>query len=193
MSVYDHEEFPKYAKGMTPAEVAFDVDYDPDMHRMDFVGLATRSSRVVGIDYGNIDVEAIFGQARTRETGMDRKSVIEYSIAQLQKELAELSQFGDDDYDDGTILRISMRYPNRPTIYYKYAAIKIGPMNVWFTTTTRASSNNMFTWAELCQWMRPHVVKVEVVTEMETLFDKETIEGKIIEAPEDTTTGLDVQ
>lgn len=130
--------------------------------------------------------------------GMTRKEVIEHEIARLQKEHAELSQFGEDEFDAYTILRISMQYDHEKpnATVYRYAAIKIG--NVWYTTAS-TNRGNQFMWADLVMWMRPHVVKIEIMNSSTVLFDKD---AKIIEASpeteegfpdEETRSGLDVQ
>jgi hypothetical protein len=101
---------------------------------------------------------------------MDRKTVIEAQLRKLQEELAQIEQFGDDDFEEETVLTFGMKFRGHDTIY-KYAAIKAN--GSWWLTGTAHLAQRIMTWDELVQWWRQYAVYVEVMEVERSLWSAE--------------------
>lgn len=92
-----------------------------------------------------------------KENAMDRKEVIKNSLARLEDELASINRWGEDIYENGTILKIRRKYVGGD-IKYTYAAIKAG--NRW--TVTSDKRNYMITWGELISFFNENTASIKV-------------------------------
>lgn len=87
-----------------------------------------------------------FADTRTtdnKESTMNRTQVIAAELARLQDELAQRSVYGEDEHNDGAVLRFSADFNGAKK--YLYAAIKAG--GKWHLTGSQAQSN--LTWSQL--------------------------------------------
>lgn len=107
---------------------------------------------------------------------VDRKSIIKARMEQLEAELVELEQFGEDKFDDNTVLVFDMKFPNNETIF-TYAALK--KEGVWFITGVQQGSYK--TWAQLVAFWKDKVVSIHKVSAFEELFMREDAKAKALE------------
>jgi hypothetical protein len=97
---------------------------------------------------------------------MGRKSVIETRIKQLESELQELDKYGDDIYEDGTVIRFKYAFTEATSVscLYTFAALKV--KGSWYLTGSKFADR--FTWDDLVSfWNRGIVRKMRIATEWE--------------------------
>lgn len=116
----------------------------------------------------------------------------------LQKELdrkrALIADFGQDNYEEGTVIHFEKYFPQQgdKAKRYLYAAIKCDGR--WFTTGPKATAG--FTWTDLVLWLVEHPTlptaadEVGILTEDTTVMSYAernkpvaAIEGKVVEQP----------
>jgi hypothetical protein len=113
----------------------------------------------------------------------DRRAVIRHSLEQLQAELFEIEQFGEDNFDENTVLVFDMKFPNTETIF-TYAAIKKD--GNWFITGV--SNGQYMTWPKLVGFWKEKVVSIHKVTAFEEIYLREgtekakALEGEVLPA-----------
>jgi hypothetical protein len=104
---------------------------------------------------------------------VDRKAVITRELERLQAELFEIEQYGEDNYDDNTVLVFDMKFPNTETIF-TYAAIKKD--SAWFITGVQTGQYK--TWAQLVSFWKDRVVSIHKVATFDEVFIRETSQNK---------------
>lgn len=111
----------------------------------------------------------------------DRKDIIRARMEQLEAELVELEAFGEDDFDENTVLVFDMKFPNHEVVF-TYVALK--KENAWFVTGR--SNSNYWSWSQLVNFWKDKVVSIHKASAFEELFLRETskntgaIEGEVL-------------
>lgn len=92
---------------------------------------------------------------------VNKRTFYEKQIERYSEQLAQLDRFGEDDFEDGDVLRFDKKFHQRGQVY-SYAAIKAN--GLWYTTGP--NSPKAYTWDELVQFLPD---EVWYVTEYEKL------------------------
>jgi hypothetical protein len=104
---------------------------------------------------------------------VDRKAVITRELERLQAELFEIEQYGEDNYDDNTVLVFDMKFPTHDTIF-TYAAIK--KEGNWFITGVQTGQYK--SWSQLVSFWKDKVVSIHKVATFDEVFIRETSQNK---------------
>lgn len=97
---------------------------------------------------------------------MHTRSFLEATIERATQQLALIETFGEDEYEDGSVLVFDKRLDNGRT--YSYAVIRTNGR--WYTTGPRMG-NTPLTWEQLRDWMAGGYPVEEVlwVTDLEVV------------------------
>lgn len=130
-----------------------------------------------------IQLRDIYGEGvMMTETSAERLEAQARRLLEYAQEIRdEKARFGEDNFEDGTIIQFDKVFP-RGTRVYKYAAIKTihfedkygnnqEPVELWYTTGPMSPKG--YTWEELTQWMGKDVKEIWVVTQLEQIVGGE--------------------
>lgn len=104
---------------------------------------------------------------------VDRKAVIKANMERLEAELFEIEQYGEDDYEENSILVFDMKFPNNDKVF-TYAALK--KEKQWFITGIVQGS--YMTWSQLVNFWKDKVVSILVATTYDAVYLRETSENR---------------
>lgn len=105
------------------------------------------------VDYTDTDIELAKFYAEKEKKDMSRKAVLEAQAERVLKELAELEAYGEDVYDDDTVLAFDFKFSKKneeDLKWYSYVAFKV--KGKWYLTGNRG--RQLYDWDDLVAFWR---------------------------------------
>lgn len=100
---------------------------------------------------------------------VNRLNIIKAELGRLQKELHSLQRFGEDNYEDESVIRFDKRFRENyldPERVWAFVAIKA--KGYWYLSGPKMGGQK-FTWDELVQWMNDGVDTIWLMTAEEEI------------------------
>lgn len=98
----------------------------------------------------------------------ERVQNLNRQVDHLLGRIAKLSQYPEDTFSNGTVLKFKKQFEGRGSVKYNYAAIKVN--GLWYTTGHNLRTPKGITWEELIDWMGEGVNQIKVATSWKNIL-----------------------